>query len=194
MKKEEISTLLVDINTINDLCTSGTKKLKEKQDEFENYRATSLLVSEPNIEIIFFLLLSSVFWEHFSFFSYLSCAPSFLSSILFFSSFFPSFISLLLFSLPSFQFFPFLLTNFFPSLLLPSFFTSFLFFFLTSPLPSFLPSFLYHLFSYLFLIFLTFSPLFNLFSLPSFPIHYFLFLFLGQTKESRESSCFIIST
>ena len=141
MKKEEISTLLVDINTINDLCTSGTKKLKEKQDEFENYRATSLLVSEPNIEIIFFLLLSSVFWEHFSFFSYLSCAPSFLSSILFFSSFFPSFISLLLFSLPSFQFFPFLLTTFFPSLLL-SFLLYFLSIFLPHLPPTFVPSFL----------------------------------------------------
>ena len=43
-KKDEISILLLDISTINDLCTLGSKKLEEKQNEFDHYRAIALLV------------------------------------------------------------------------------------------------------------------------------------------------------
>ena len=48
-KKDEISILLSDISTINDLCTLGSKKLIEKQNEFDQYRALALLVRYSNV-------------------------------------------------------------------------------------------------------------------------------------------------
>ena len=67
-KKDEISVLLVDISTINDLCTLGSKKLEEKQNEFDHYRAIALLV---RIFCIFFFCAIHIFLFLFTFFFFL---------------------------------------------------------------------------------------------------------------------------
>ena len=177
-KKDEISVLLVDISTINDLCTLGSKKLEEKQNEFDHYRAIALLVR------IFFIFAFCVI-QIFLFLCVLySCFCVYVCVCLFFWHFEPYDRKLKIF----FNQFPVstFLFYFFDFTFL--FYLHFFFFFLSSFFSSFFISLFLPFFFLFFFLFCSFfiSFLFLFFFLFSFFPFLFYFFFLRISKAKQK--------